>query len=124
MVRIVFRHLTGARATQVDVVPLGAHRELILGRAPSAAVRFDPREDTSVGRHHVRIAPVGDDSATFLLADLHSRNGTYVNGRRIETAVILQSGDVVRLGADGPEIEVHVETAAPVNPTEARAVSL
>ena len=43
MVRMIFRHITGARATEVDVVQLGAHRELVLGRAPSAAVRFDPR---------------------------------------------------------------------------------
>ena len=109
MVRIIFRHITGSRATQVDVVPLGAHRELILGRAPSAAVRFDPRGDACVGRHHARIAPSEDDPTRFVLADLRSRNGTFVNGARVEQPVVLHPGDVVRLGVCGPEVEVRVE---------------
>jgi serine protease Do len=112
MTKIIFRHITGARATQVDVVPLGAHRELILGRAPSAAVRFDAHGDTSVGRHHARIVPAVHDQLQLVLHDLHSRNGTFVNGDRIESPVPLQSGDRVRLGSHGPEIEVLLEDAA------------
>jgi serine protease Do len=109
MVRIIFRHITGARATEIEVVPLGAHRELILGRAPSAAVRFDPRGDACVGRHHARIAPSADDPHRFVLADLESRNGTFVNGARVERPTELRSGDIVRLGECGPEVEVLVE---------------
>jgi hypothetical protein len=45
MPNLIFRHISGTRATEVDVVAIGAHRELILGRAPSAAVRFDARFD-------------------------------------------------------------------------------
>ncbi len=41
--QIVFCHLTGSRATHVDVVPPGERRELIHGCARSAAVRFAPR---------------------------------------------------------------------------------
>lgn len=108
LVRIVFRHITGSRATQVDVVPLGAHRELILGRAASAAVRFDPRRDTEVGRHHARIEP-GLEPGTFRIVDLGSRNGTLLNGRRVVRPMPLHPGDIVRLGQDGPEVEVMVE---------------
>lgn len=109
MVRMIFRHISGTRATEIDVVQLGAHREVVLGRASSAAVRFDPRGDTDVGRHHARIAWSETEPDRFLLVDLRSRNGTFVNGQRVHDAVSLRSGDVVRLGHVGPELEVSVE---------------
>lgn len=115
--RIIFRHITGSRATEVDVIPLGAHRELILGRAISAAVRFDPSADSSVGRYHARIAPSQEDPPHFVLADLRSRNGTFVNGARVEHPVVLRPGDIVRLGANGPEVEVQMEMSMVHSPS-------
>lgn len=111
MIYLIFRHLSGARATEVDVVAMGAHRELILGRAPSAAVRFNPWQDTSVGRHHARIEWADASSMRFVLADLASRNGTFVNDTRVVAPVVLHAGDVVRLGRDGPEVEVRWDIA-------------
>ncbi|MDQ2667955.1 MAG: FHA domain-containing protein [Gemmatimonadota bacterium] len=111
MMKIMFRHITGSRATQVDVVALGAHQELILGRAPSAAVRFDPLHDRDVGRHHARISWSDAVPVIFEIADLKSRNGTYVNGRMITTPMRLHVRDVIQLGAQGPEIEVRWDTA-------------
>lgn len=112
MVRLMFRHLTGSRAPEVDIIVLGAHQELILGRAPSAAVRFDPHEDRRVGRQHARISWTDEEPITFTLTDLGSRNGTFVNGRLLTAPITLHSGDVVQLGALGPEIEVRWEGAA------------
>lgn len=109
MVHLIFRHITGVRATQTDVVPMSAHRELILGRAPSAAVRFDPRGDTVVGRYHARIVPAGLTSPDFVISDLASANGTFVNGKRIVDRVRLRSGDVVQLGKGGPLVEVRLD---------------
>jgi serine protease Do len=109
VVRLIVRHLSGARATEIDIVPLGAHRELILGRAPSAAVRFDPERDTGVGRHHARIVPRDDGRVGFVIVDLGSRNGTFVNGRRVDGVVDLCPGDIVQLGDEGPTIEVGFE---------------
>jgi serine protease Do len=106
--RIIFRHITGSRATEVDVVPLGPHRELILGRALSAAVRFDPRLDASVGRHHARIEPDAVPG-TFRIVDLGSHHGTLLNGRRVLRPTPLTAGDIVRLGENGPELEILVE---------------
>lgn len=107
-IRIIIRHIAGARATEIDIIPLGPHRELILGRAPSAAIRFHPRHDPAVGRYHARIEQ--DPTAGSLgLKDLGSRNGTFLNGRRIHEAVPLVAGDRIRLGRDGPEIEIRLE---------------
>jgi serine protease Do len=108
-VHVIFRHISGSRATEVDVIPMGAHRELILGRARSAAVRFDPRGDPMVGRQHARIAPSFDDPHRLMLSDLGSRNGTLLNGEPIAALVTIKSGDVLRLGASGPELEVLIE---------------
>jgi pSer/pThr/pTyr-binding forkhead associated (FHA) protein len=109
VVHIIFRHISGSRATEVDVVPLGAHRELILGRAASAAVRFDPRSDPMVGRQHARITPCIDDPRRLMLSDLGSRNGTLLNGQLVGSTIGITSGDVVRLGTSGPELEVVIE---------------
>jgi pSer/pThr/pTyr-binding forkhead associated (FHA) protein len=51
--------------------------------------------DPKVSSFHARIdrTPEG-----FLLVDLKSRNGSFVNGHRVETA-LLRTGDELRLGA-------------------------
>ncbi|MBK9303858.1 MAG: tetratricopeptide repeat protein [bacterium] len=110
--QIVIRHLTGSRATHVDVVPLGAHRELILGRARSAAVRFAPRLDDAVGRYHARIEP-DTEPGRFLVTDLGSRNGTLLNGLPVTGPTALRSGDVLQLGVGGPRLEFLLSMPVP-----------
>ena len=112
MVQIIIRHVSGARATEVDVVPIGEHRELIFGRARSAAVRFHPQQDPLVGRFHARIVPVNGPPGGFMISDLGSRNGTFLNGQRLGQAVVIRHGDRVRFGEDGPEVEFQVERSA------------
>ena len=109
MVRLAVRHLTGARATQIDELQLGDAGELILGRGASAAVRFDSREDIRVGRLHARITWSGEAPTVFELTDLKSRNGTFVNGRLITTPVRLSPGDIIQLGSLGPEVQLQWE---------------
>jgi DNA-binding winged helix-turn-helix (wHTH) protein len=50
--------------------------------------------ERQVSRHHARIRRVGD---AFVVEDLGSRNGTYVNGAVVEEPVPLQDGDVVQI---------------------------
>ncbi|MCA9709832.1 MAG: FHA domain-containing protein [Myxococcales bacterium] len=52
--------------------------------------------DEGVSRRHMRVSRQADGS--HLVEDLGSRNGTYVNGQRIEAAP-LQSGDKVAVGS-------------------------
>ena len=112
MVQIIIRHMSGARATEVDVVPIGEHRELIFGRARSAAIRFHPQRDQIVGRFHARVVPSGVVPDGFMLTDLGSRNGTFLNGERIGEAVAIHGGDRIRFGEGGPEVEFQVEVLA------------
>ena len=107
MVRLAFRHLTGARATQIDEIVLDSEREVILGRGASSRIRFDPHLDIRVGRLHARILWTGAEPAQFELEDMKSRNGTYLNGRLISAPVRLTSGDIIQLGALGPEVQVQ-----------------
>jgi DNA-binding winged helix-turn-helix (wHTH) protein len=64
-----------------------------IGRDANAAVRFDA---LSISRAHARIT-CGDASA--LLEDLQSKNGTWVNGKKVAGQVPLTDGDEVRLGS-------------------------
>jgi len=65
----------------------------ILGRDVPDGVSID---SPSVSRRHARIS-VTDGHAT--IADLDSKNGTFVRGERIAATVPLNDGDEVRVGA-------------------------
>jgi pSer/pThr/pTyr-binding forkhead associated (FHA) protein len=65
---------------------------LDVGRAEACQVRL---EDTYVSQHHARLS--ARDGAVFV-EDLGSTNGTYLNDRRVQAAVEVRPGDVVRVG--------------------------
>ena len=67
--------------------------ELIIGRARECSLRI---EDEEVSRRHARIRRL-TGSASFLIEDLGSRNGTFVNGTRI-TMHELHDGERLQLG--------------------------
>jgi tetrahydromethanopterin S-methyltransferase subunit G len=66
---------------------------ITFGRSPENDVVIN---DTQVSRHHLQI--IQDDNDSFRLADFGSKNGTYVNGRRVSGEVTLSSNDIVRIG--------------------------
>ena len=61
-----------------------------------------------VSRKHASITKLGEQ---FVIADLNSRNGTYLNDERIvgDRKPSLQEGDLIRFGKDGPILEVLFE---------------
>jgi len=63
----------------------------ILGRESDAV----PLTDRTVSRQHAEIYP---DDGSWLLRDLKSANGTYVNGTRIRDDVRLKHGDQIKIG--------------------------
>ncbi|MGL4463210.1 MAG: protein kinase domain-containing protein, partial [Planctomycetia bacterium] len=67
-------------------------------------------------------ATIGDEADGVKLTDLGSTNGTFVNGRRVETTTLAAS-DVVTLGRSGPRLKVSSLVALPaVAPPPAAAV--
>lgn len=79
-----------------------AHGEFVLGEGPIAIGRHEARDlvltDDVVSRHH---ATIFRDGGSFVLRDEGSTNGTFVNDRKIGEQV-LQMGDVIEFGLDGP----------------------
>lgn len=124
MQRIIIRHLTGSKANQVEEFPLNHFNEVIFGRDPSSSVKYDPDRDDLVGRQHAKIAPDPKDATQFIVSDLNSRNGTYVNKQRITDPARIVPGDVIQLGPGGPEFQFDLEPrpANAIKPTRAAAI--
>ena len=79
-------------------VPIPLEREeVILGRALEADVRIN---DTKISRQHARINSEFDaetERTNYIITDLHSKSGTFLNGQKIERE-ILQQGDKITVG--------------------------
>lgn len=65
---------------------------LVIGRGDDADIGV---VDKSASRQHARVEPVTDG---YLVTDLGSRNGTYVNAERIEHPRVLGDGDYLSVG--------------------------
>ena len=65
----------------------------VIGRAADAAVRVD---SGSVSRQHAQIVVAGGDAR---VEDLGSKNGTFVDGKRVTTPQPLSDGAEIRVGA-------------------------
>ena len=66
-------------------------KEFLIGRHPASALVLG---DAMVSRHHARIVRRGDD---YYVEDLHSRNGTSVNGQTIARSTRLTNGDRIQI---------------------------
>jgi len=82
------------------------HDVFLVGRSPNAHCRF-PEDDPYFSRVHFLIEV---NPPRCRLTDMGSRNGTFVNGRKVEV-VDLTSGDEIRAGHT--RITVKVEGAPP-----------
>lgn len=80
-----------------------------LGRDPDNDL---PLADVKLSRHHCRILRTPEG---FLLEDLESRNGTFVNGIQIRRH-LLSLGDAVMIGVTSLSIEWDPESAGPIRP--------
>jgi DNA-binding winged helix-turn-helix (wHTH) protein len=95
---------------QSIVLPLGAH---LIGRRPDCAVAI---EDPSVSRVHARLEITRDK---LRVEDLHSKNGTFVDGKRITGPTELLNRCEILIGEVCVKLgrldsgEASTETAAP-----------
>ncbi len=77
---------------------------VVIGRESGCQILLDSNKYAGVSRRHLEIKPIAVSSQlAWEICDLNSVNGTYVNGKRIEGTQILQSGDRILVGQNGPE---------------------
>jgi serine protease Do len=121
---IVLRHRSGSKANKIDKYELNGFTGLMFGREEDCSVRYDAKLDDLVGRKHASISADNQSFDTFSITDLSSRNGTFVNQKRITGKHSLQPGDFVQLGIGGPEFEFDLDPRPPSVPGETRMVNL
>ena len=101
---VIYGHEMGRRV-HVTTEPL------IIGRSPKCEIQVDQE---SVSRNHCRIRFEGGE---FLVRDLGSTNGTYVNDNLVQEEGRLRHGDQLKVGrtilkfivGDDVEVEYHEE---------------
>ena len=97
---VTLQILTGDQAgTSVNV----GQESLLVGRGTGAGLML---RDANASRRHAMLRALGDGTAD--VRDVGSANGTYVNGERIEQAIVrggdqLQIGDTVMVVEGGDE---------------------
>ncbi|MCS6806110.1 MAG: FHA domain-containing protein [Acidobacteriota bacterium] len=101
---VAVKHLQGSKTGQTEWHTLGPDDELTIGRDPSNTIAFDQEKDLLAGRKHAKIIRQGDG---FVVIDLDSRNGTFVNGQRVTGRSPLKPGDVIEFGVNGPKIRFY-----------------
>jgi len=101
--RLILKGLPG----EVTEYPLGDNN--VLGRSTTANVRLADRE---VSRKHSQIDKEGED---YVLRDLGSSNGTFLNGKRIFAPTRLKDGDEVVIGTSKMEFRLGAGSVKPKN---------
>jgi hypothetical protein len=110
--------LVGLRGTLVGQT-VSLADETTIGREAGNAVHVD---DQTVGRKHARIVFQGDE---YVLEDLSSQNGTFVNDARV-TRTTLKPGDAIQFGGQLFRFEEATVAAPPrgeVGRTESAVVA-
>jgi pSer/pThr/pTyr-binding forkhead associated (FHA) protein len=114
-VRVVIDHIAGSRRGQRQEFP--ASSRVRFGRHPDCEVSFDPHRDIDASSRHaeLRVIETPHASATepvsqaWVLVDLGSSNGTYVEGHRVtETPVTRNVPVSIEFGPGGPRIRLLV----------------
>jgi len=80
--------MDGPNAGQRHTLGLRTH----LGRSPEEGIRLD---DPQASRQH---ALIQYSRGRYIIADSGSRNGTFVNGTRIDQPTLLEDGDLIHIG--------------------------
>ncbi|WP_017315409.1 PrsW family glutamic-type intramembrane protease [Mastigocladopsis repens] len=101
-------------------------QEVVIGRDPSCQLVLDAMLYRMVSRRHAAVRPLSsspDAEDSWLICDLNSANGTYLNGQRLQGCQQLMSGDYITLGHDGPqfvfECELNYQQATAIAPAAA-----
>jgi predicted component of type VI protein secretion system len=92
---VVLRHLSGSKSGHIDEF---ACDSILIGRGTHNDIALDPFLDPTVSANH---AEIRWEREGFVLYDMGSLNGTFLNGQSVRRALI-QGGDEIGLGRRGP----------------------
>ncbi|HEY0478470.1 MAG TPA: FHA domain-containing protein [Kofleriaceae bacterium] len=102
--RVVVDHVAGSRRGQRQEFAAGSR--VRFGRHPECEVSFDPQRDIDASSRHAELRQA---DAGWVLTDLGSSNGTYVDGHRVtETPIVRNIPVAVEFGPGGPRIRLFV----------------
>ena len=109
---MVIDHIAGSRRGQRQEFP--ATGRVRFGRHPDCEVSFDPHRDIDASSRHAELrvatnarAATDELSQGWVLVDLGSSNGTYVEGHRVtETPIASNMPISVEFGPGGPRIRL------------------
>ena len=93
--RVVIDHVAGSRRGQRQEFSAGSR--VRFGRHPECEVSFDAHRDIDASSRHAELKSVGPG---WLLVDLGSSNGTYVEGQRITETSVAPAVPVTILDGD------------------------
>ena len=98
--------------------PLSRTQSVTVGRDLHCQIILDSNSFGMVSRRHAQIRPVLNfrtqvREPLWEICDLNSANGTYLNGQRLSGCQILQIGDRITLGGNGPEFVFECHLAEP-----------
>jgi pSer/pThr/pTyr-binding forkhead associated (FHA) protein len=103
-VKLVIDHIAGSRRGQRQ--ELDADRRVRFGRHPDCDVAFDAHRDIDASSRHAELRRQGDG---WVVVDVGSSNGTFVDGKRItEIAVEPGAPVTIEFGPDGPKLRLFI----------------
>jgi len=131
--RVVIDHIAGSRRGQRQEFP--ASSRIRFGRHPDCEVSFDPHRDIDASSRHAELRVIDTPHAaaaepvthTWVLVDLGSSNGTYVEGHRVTETPVTHSEPIrIEFGPGGPRVRLFIgddaaiESLAPAQVERAR----
>ena len=106
---VLIRHTAGSKKGQTEKFPVTNDLDIRIGRGPDNNVSYDPVKEDTISREHCRIRRNVLIPDTYELIDSQSRNGTFVNDKKITEKTVIFAGDIISLGKDGPAMEFDLD---------------
>jgi pSer/pThr/pTyr-binding forkhead associated (FHA) protein len=106
-VRMIVRSAEGKRL-------VGQDTDVIIGRSIDCTLRMEGDMSMAVSRRHARIFYSG---WKICIEDAGSRNGTWLNRKRVQGPTVIERGDVIEFGAGGPSLTVEDIGLVPADST-------
>ncbi|HJO55388.1 MAG TPA: FHA domain-containing protein, partial [Candidatus Scalindua sp.] len=100
--KAIFVHLSGSKRGKTEVF---TDSKISVGADPSCNLSFDQPVDKSTSSFH---AEINLQECDYVLKDLDSAEGTFVNNRQIKE-VVIHDGDLIEFGDNGPRARFRIK---------------